>query len=142
MAEIAYQIQLWVGATEVATTATVQIAEVNSINLPAISVDEQDVTHMGSPNWLREYLPGLVDQSQISVDMNYVQSSPTDDLLRTMAVGRQIRFWEIRFTAPATDIVFAGRAFITNYEPGTQTVGEKMTGALALRCTTLWAEVV
>ena len=142
MAEIAYQIQLWVGATEVATTATVQVAEVTSINLPSLTVDEKEVTHMDSPNWLKEYLPGMIDQSEIGADINYVQSSPTDDLLRTMTAGRQIRYWEIRFTAPATDIKFGGRAFIKNYEVPTLTVGEKMSSTLAMRCTNLWIEVI
>ncbi|MGR3749590.1 phage tail tube protein [Paracoccus sp. (in: a-proteobacteria)] len=96
MANIGYGTTVEVGVGE--TPVWTALAGVKDVSLPDSQVDEVEVTSMDSPNRTREYIAGLNDNGEVSMDMNYVPLSPTDVLLRDIkASGETV---QIRFSVP------------------------------------------
>lgn len=58
------------------------VAEVVSITPPQLSKDTPDVTHMASPDGYREFISGLRDGGEVSLELNYVPADATQNLLR------------------------------------------------------------
>lgn len=82
-AELGYRTVLEIALDDTPDTY-VNIAELKSLTLPSFADSEVDVTHMQSPNGIREFIPGLTDAGQASGEMNYVPGSPTDLFLRSL----------------------------------------------------------
>jgi len=61
-------------STVAATTVWTPVGEVKTFDLPAITVDEVDVTNMDSPNAFKEYIFGLKDGGNITITLNYDKS--------------------------------------------------------------------
>lgn len=61
------------------------LAEVMSITPPSINVETIETTHMGSDDGFREYIAGLKDGGEVTVNMNYVEASAT--LLQTLVLA-------------------------------------------------------
>ena len=59
----------------------VALAELINITPPSFTLDQIDVTHMESPNRLREFISGLGDPGECSFEMNFVPGSTSDDRL-------------------------------------------------------------
>lgn len=55
------------------------IAERVSIGGPSMSRDAPDVTHMDSPNGWREFIPGLKDAGELTVEGNFVPDDPSQN---------------------------------------------------------------
>lgn len=141
MADIGYGAQLWVGASTGATTATVQFAALTGVTPPGLSVDEVETTNTDQTDYVRRFGPGLIDPGSVSIEGDYIPSSDTDDLIRTMIAGRQTRYMEIRFTKLSPVVKIGGRGFYTEFTPGTPMDG-KMTFTATIRpAEGLWAEV-
>jgi predicted secreted protein len=107
------------GATpEVFTT----VAEVTGIKPPKMKRDTVDATHMQSPNGWREFIAGLKDGGEVSVELNFVPGSATTILLMAeldAALGnKQIVF--------STGEVFSFTALCTDFEP-TSPLDDKMS---------------
>lgn len=62
--------------------AYVALAEVVNIDPGSDEADLIDATHMDSPNNRREYIGGLIDGAEGTVELNYVPGSATDLLIR------------------------------------------------------------
>jgi hypothetical protein len=56
----------------------VQLQEVRSVGFPQDTTDEQEVTHLLSPNRRKEYIQGLIDGGEFSATFNYDPGSATD----------------------------------------------------------------
>jgi predicted secreted protein len=117
------------GATpEVFTT----VAEVTNITPPAMSRDTVDATHEESPDGWREFIAGLKDGGEVSLDMNFVPDSA--DALAFMAEwdatgssalkNRQIVFPD--------GSIFAFAAILTGYEPDAP-IDDKMAASVTLK---------
>jgi hypothetical protein len=61
------------------------LAEVLSVTPPSINVETIETTHMGSDDGFREYIAGLKDGGEVTVNMNYVEASAT--LLQTLVLA-------------------------------------------------------
>ena len=111
----------------------VQVAEVMgdiSINQ---AMDEVEVTHHGSPNRSREYLPTLINRDA-SFSVNFL---PGDVGQQAIADGiftlGAVRNW--RVTYPVTPAVtHAFRAFLTSFNI-TAPLADKMTAEIGMRVT-------
>ena len=66
----------------------IDLGEVLSISPPTKDLDIIDATHMQSPNSTREYILGLIDPGEASVEMNFVPGDATDDLLFAIEQNR------------------------------------------------------
>jgi predicted secreted protein len=53
------------------------IAERVNLGGPSMSRDAPDVTHMDSPGGWREFIPGLKDGGEVTVEGNFVPDDPT-----------------------------------------------------------------
>lgn len=63
------------GSPETFTT----IAEITSVTPPALSKDSVEVTNMDSPQRFREFIPGLKDGGEVTVEVNWLPGDPTHD---------------------------------------------------------------
>lgn len=116
-----------------ATPATREyISEIYDVTPPSDTTDMVDATHMGSPNRSREFVEGLTDSGEASLEMNYVPGSPSDRKLIaakgkrkfcyvTFPNGVQCIFIGIRQsyekTAPLDDKMTASVTFKVSGEP-------------------------
>src|SRR4026208_447525 len=57
------------------------VAEVKGITPPAFARDAQEATHTESPDGYREFVSGLRDAGEISVELNFVPDSDTTDMV-------------------------------------------------------------
>lgn len=54
-----------------------EIAEIHQITGPTLKRDVPDVTHMQSPNGYKEFLAGLKEGGDITIEGNFVPDDPT-----------------------------------------------------------------
>ena len=116
---------------EVNTTGTTwfKIGEVTSITPPNESVDEIDVTHMESPGRTREFIQGLIDAGEMSIDINWVPGGDTDEYIlawRTAGTTRPVR---ITYPTGARDTF---PAFVRGYTPSAA-AADKLSATVTLR---------
>lgn len=99
-------------------TAFEFVAEVKNFTLPSDTTEQQDVTHMQSPNKTREFIDGFTDPGELGFEMNYVPGSRSD-LLMVAAKGRRKR---VRITFPnGVQVLFTGAR--QSYEKSAETEG-------------------
>ena len=65
-----------------ASNVLTQLDEIISVALPNSQTADVEATHMASPNRRREYISGLIDDGEGTIQMNYVPGSATDILIR------------------------------------------------------------
>jgi len=82
--------------------AFVEVAEVISVTPGESTTDRVDATHMQSPGRRREYLAGLVDSGEASLEINWVPSNPTDILVRGLLASGAIVEHRITFNNEVT----------------------------------------
>lgn len=74
------------GATvtlKVGVGAAAAVAQVTSIGLPNPQQADVEATHFSSPGRTREYIPGLIDNGEITLGINFDAGSATDTLINS-----------------------------------------------------------
>jgi hypothetical protein len=119
--------------TENSPDTYVALAELTNITPPSFTYDQIDVTHMESPNRLREFISGLGDAGECSFDMNFIPGSTSDDRLfelMNLPVGT-LRRRNCRISFPnGTTWSFSGE--LVGYEP-TIPVDDKMSATTTFK---------
>lgn len=105
------------------------LGEVTNVTPPPISRDLIDATHMESEEGWREYIPGLKDGGEMSLDLNFVPGSATDDFMVAEQAVETVRPWEITFPNGA---IWRFTAFCSGYEPAVP-VDDKMTATATFK---------
>lgn len=106
----------------------VDVAEVTNITWPGYSRDAVDATHMQSPDTFREYIAGLMDAGEVSIEINFVPSA-TDVIVAAMVAGvGQFRIEH----ASGVKLLFS--AIVTGYEPAVP-LDDKMTASATFKVT-------
>ena len=99
------------GATPVWTT----LVGVKDVTLPESTADKIDVTHMGSPDFSKQYIRGLKDNGDVTFEVIWEPDSVTDVLLSELEESNgeivQVRFTIVGATAP-----FIYRGFLSAYK--------------------------
>lgn len=113
------------------TDSMVGVAEVTDITPPSQSVDVIDVTHMQSPDSTREFIQGLMDPGEVSLDMNFVPGSTSDVFIQAWRSSRERR--KCRITFP-NDVTWTFSAFVTGYTPAIPNE-DKLTATLTAKVT-------
>lgn len=67
-------------------TQLIELEGVFNVTIPEATADDVEITHYKSPNKVREFMSGLKDLGEFTVEMNFVAGSPTD-LLCQAAFG-------------------------------------------------------
>jgi predicted secreted protein len=95
--------------------AYVTVGEVTNITLPNLTRDAVDATHTESTGGWREFIPGLRDAGEVSIEMNFVSGSASDTLIRAQFASDSLSLCKILFdTSPADGVSFSG--IVTGYE--------------------------
>jgi hypothetical protein len=73
------------------------LAEVVSITPPQLVRDTVDATHMASPQKWREFVPGLKDGGEVSLEMNFIPGNSDWDFLFLAFNQETVRNYRITF---------------------------------------------
>ncbi len=133
----------WGGKVYLGTDATeatlTQLGEVTDCTFPSDEVDEVEATHLASPGRRREFISGLIDGGEVTVNMNYVPGGATDLLLSAALAAGTTR--SVRFVIPSDDGTGAAdwnittSGFVKKYAPDGMAAGDKMTATATIRIT-------
>ena len=107
-------------------TFTALGVEVTNLSAPNMSRNAVDVTHSASPSSTREFIAGLIDSGEFSVDINFIPA--TSDVVIT-AIQAARATWQILFP---NDIAWTFEAFCTGYNP-TAPLDDKMTASVTFK---------
>jgi hypothetical protein len=105
------------------------LAEVLSVTPPEIAVETIEVTHMGSDDGFREYIAGLKDGGEVTVNLNYVEASAT--LLQTLVLAG-VETFRITF-AGASTYTFSGIPTAFTFDD--VVIDDKMAMSLTIKVT-------
>lgn len=112
----------------------VTIAEVTNIGGPSLARDAIDATHHTSPGAWREFIKGLKDAGEVSLDIQYIPTSTTHNttttgLLSDFADNTTYSTWTLTF--PDTTVwTFPG--FLTAFEPSAP-IDDKLTASVTIK---------
>ena len=132
MPAIGYGTTLLVGATTAAITATVALAGVRDTNWPPFSRDMVDITSQDSPLRMKQYLPGLREPGDLTIDLLFDAVSATDTVLRAMQSELSTRLFVMTFTQQTVSRTATFRALLVSYDGAVPYAGE-MTASATFR---------
>ena len=73
-----YQTHLYSGTAGAAAAAiTTKMAQVESLSLPGLTVGSSEITNMDSSSGYREFMSGMIDANEITVNCVYVKAEMT-----------------------------------------------------------------
>lgn len=111
-------------------TAYVDVAECTSITWPGYTRDAVEATHLNSDDQFREYIPGLMDAGEVTLELNFVPS--VSDVIIAALTAPTIQ--QFKLTAPnGVNMVLKG--IVTAYQPGPFTSEEKMSASATIKVT-------
>jgi predicted secreted protein len=128
----AYGTLLQIGDGEVTETFAT-IAELTDISGPSLEADELDVTSHDSPSGYREFIQGLKDAGEVSIEGNFLPTNTTqNDVLSDYQSG-VVRNFQLVFPDTATT-TWEFSAIVTAFEP-TAPVEDVLTFSATLKIT-------
>lgn len=120
-------------ATADSPTDFTAVSEVTNISPPKLSRDTVDATHNASPEKWREYIAGLKDGGEMSIEMNFVPGSAGNTLILESFNDDEPMNCKIEFPdSPAT--VWSFKAFCTGFEPD-DPVDDRMSATATFKLT-------
>ena len=109
----------------------VSLGLITSITPPSDTVDQIEITHMASPNRQKQYIAGLSDPGEMSLELNYMPGSVTDEFILDWRASGETRSSRINYPA-TTSLVDTFPTFVSSYVPAIP-AGDKMTATLGLK---------
>lgn len=111
----------------------ITVGEITSIKPPSVSRDAVDATHSESPEGWREFIAGLKDGGEASVDLNFVPGGAgITMLLRELGVDTVTACAITLPTTPAYSWTFD--AILTGFEPDIP-IDDKMSATATFKVT-------
>jgi Lambda phage tail tube protein, TTP len=107
------------------------LAEVTNITPPSDNLDIIDATNMDSPNATREFVVGLNDPGECSLEMNFIPGSTADQKIIQIRDARVAVYCKITFP---NAVVWTFLGILTGYEPAIPT-DDKMTATVTFKVT-------
>lgn len=111
-----------------------ELEQVTACPPPAVAVDSVETTHMQSGR-ARTYIPGLRDQGEMEVTMNYQAGSTTDVFIRAWIAAAELR--DVKLTDADGEII-SGDGFPTGYAPDPP-MDDRKTATLNIKASGDWA---
>lgn len=115
----------------------VEIAEVTNIGGPGLARDTLEATHHKSPNMWREFIKGLKDGGEVSLDLNFLPFNSTHNasvstgLLADFSDDTTISTFVLTFPdSGATSWTFPG--IVTGFEPASP-FDDKLTASVTIK---------
>lgn len=116
-----------------ASNVLTQLSEILSVALPNSQVEDVEATHMASTR--REYIAGLIDDGEGTVEMNYVPGSATDTLIRAAVADGVTRSYKVVLqVADGSTWQVTGDCIVKGYERNTP-IDDRMTATMTIRFT-------
>jgi len=119
------------------------IAEVTSADPPSSEADDVEVTNLDSPNRTKEYIQGMIEAGEASLEMNFLPGDATQDattgLIADHAAGT-VKNWQMEFSdAASTTVTFPG--YVKRFDPGPVTPSGALTASCVIKVTgpEVWA---
>lgn len=107
-----------------------EYGEVTNITPPNEQMGETEVTHMQSPGGYIERIPTLVDPGDMSVEINYLPGSDTEDHMLGWKTTRDVRSCQIVWPA-STGRVDTFPGYYKGFSP-TMGAAEKLAGTITV----------
>lgn len=118
-------------------SSLIELEEVRSCTLPTDEADEHEVTHLKSPNRRKEFISGLIDAGEMTVQLNYSPGSATDILMTAAAAAGDTR--AVRIIIPdqtgQPEWQFTTTGFVKKYAPDNVEPNSPITATATLRIT-------
>lgn len=111
------------------------VAELTKISAPDQTRDVIEATHMESPSGAKEYIKGLFDAGEVSIEGNYT-SVASQDALRTDFVLGTLQAFTITIPLASTE-TWAFNAIITKYGLGELDPNGKVTFKATLKISSI-----
>jgi len=105
------------------------LAELTDIGTPETSRDSVDFTHFGSPDFHREFKPGLSDAGELPISYNLIPGLADDLVIATHLATRLVEQWQILFPNGAK---FVFKGFATKHSRATP-IDDKMIGSATFK---------
>lgn len=128
---IGYGTQFLMAATPGASALT-KLAEITAVGLPNEQVGEVEVTHFESPGRTREFIPGLSDAGEITIELNWVPGSATDDLITAAKADGKVRSMRVVTPPDDTRQMYTFPGFVRGFER-TAPIDDKMSATVTIR---------
>jgi predicted secreted protein len=129
--------QFWLDS---ASDVLTQLSEIISVALPNSQVEDVEATHMASANRRREYVAGLIDDGEGTIEMNYVPGSATDVLIVAALADGETRDYKVVLpVADGSTWEVTGDCIVKGYERNAP-IDDRMTATLTVRFTGASAE--
>lgn len=124
------------GATvsiKIGVSTAVVLGEVISIGLPNPQVSDVEATHFNSPGRAREYIPGLIENGEIPIGINYDAGNATDDqIVLAMAETEPVEVVISVPTFSGTNQEFTFPGIVKGYEK-TVPLDDRQTAIVTIR---------
>ena len=118
-----------------ASDVLTQLSEIISVALPNSQVEDVEATHMASPNRRREFVAGLIDDGEGTIEMNYVPGSATDQLIVAALADGEARDYKVVLpVADGSTWEVTGDCIVKGYERNAP-IDDRMTATLTVRFT-------
>lgn len=127
---IGYGTEFWLSNL----STLVRMDEVLSVTTPNPQVSEVEATHFRSPNRRREYIAGLIEDGEGSIEMNYVAGGTTDELLRDALNDGLARDYMISIPTITGAWEITGQCIVKSYERNIP-MDDRMTATVTVRFT-------
>lgn len=117
----------------------VEIAEVTNISGPKLSADTIEVTHLKSPNAMREFIGSLKDGGELTFDINFIMANPTHNAATGLlapwagAGAPPVDDWDMIFPDDAST-TWSFQGILTGFETGAAFDG-KLSASVTVRTT-------
>ena len=128
----------WGGEVWLSTDATAanlaELVQVVSFAIPEIQVDQEETTHLKSPNRFKEFVDALADGGTVGIVLNFRPGSDTDEMLDGWETERGKR--AIRLNVPLQGVpvkTYDGVFTFAGYNRGEVTAGGKMEATLNIK---------
>lgn len=122
------------------TIAGTAVGNINTISGPNLTRDSIDISTMDSGTKHREFIPGMIDAGEISVDLQYDGTTVATLLKNQLTASAAAIVLSVPDAGTVTtSSTYTGTGFITSLghaipydDKVTQSVGIKLTGTLTL----------
>jgi len=114
-----------------------EIAEVTNVGGPKLARDTIEATHHKSEDMWREFIKGLKDGGEVSLDLNFMPFNSTHNastgILSDFADDTTIPTWTLVFPDSA-QTTWTFDAIVTGFEPS-EPFDDKLTASVTLKVT-------
>jgi len=107
------------------------VAEVTSISAPSISRDTIETTHHGSVDGHREFLPGLSDGGEVSLDINWNPADASHAAIYATFTSSANQAYSVMFPN-LWELTFNG--MVTGFD-ATAPIDDRLTASVTIKVT-------